>query len=94
MNLKDKKIAFGLTDVFYTFSNTILEMKKITENGGKLIPIIQKNEKYADFIKEIQEISNRIIIDSYEEAERIEADILVIAPCSRKCYFKACVFNI
>lgn len=35
MKLKEKKIAFCLTNVFYTFTNTIAEMKKIVEEGRR-----------------------------------------------------------
>ncbi len=37
-----------------------------------------------DFIKKIEEITNNKIINSMSEAEEIEADIMIIAPCSRK----------
>lgn len=59
--------------------------------------IYQNNSKYDDiikFIKEIEEISKRKIINCIEEAEKIEADIIVIAPCSRSLYKKTCKFYI
>lgn len=94
MKLEGKKIAFGLTDVFYAFKNTIGEMKNIIKEGGEVIPIMSldtynTNSKYyksSDFIKDIQEITNNKIINSDDEVEKIEADIMIIAPCSRKLY--------
>lgn len=92
MKLKNKKIAFGLTSVFYTFNPTISEIKKIVSEGGEVFPIMSikactTNSKFGmanDFRKEIEEITNKKIINNTEEAEKIDADIMVIAPCSRK----------
>lgn len=91
MKVEHKKIAFGLTDVFYTFEKVISEMKKIQKAGGEIIPIMSKdtyitNSKYynsVDFIKDIEECSKRKIITLEDEVEKVDADILVIAPCSR-----------
>lgn len=88
MKLKDKKIAFGLTSTFYAFPNTIVEIKNIIHEGGEVIPIMPIETYYADkksenFIKDIEKITNKKIIIDEVEAEKIEADIIVIAPCSR-----------
>lgn len=98
MKLKDKKIAFGLTHVFYAFDKTIEQMKNIVLEGGEIFPIMpittyQSNSKYSDvihFVTKIEEITGKKIISSNEEAVKVEADIMVIAPCSRKSYCKAC----
>ncbi len=100
MNLKNKKIAFGLTCSFYTFKATIAEMKKIVSEGGNVIPIMSKNayttnNKFGsanDYIKKIELITNRKVICGVEEAEEVESDIMIIAPCSRKHYSKVCFF--
>lgn len=102
MKLRDKKIAFGLTSCFYTFKNTIAEMKNITLEGGKIIPIMQEDtyntdSKYGkalDFTKQIEKLSNKKIITSKEELEKIKMDITVIAPCSRNPHCKTCKFYI
>lgn len=90
MKLEGKKIAFGLTSTFYAFKNTIKEMKNIINEGGKIIPIMPidtyKNSKCINFINCIEDFSKRKIIFSEDEADREEADILVIAPCCRKPY--------
>lgn len=92
MKLKKKMIAFGLTNVFYTFRDTMSEMKTITLEGGNIIPIMSFNTydgscrygKISDFSNKIENITKKKIIYSVEEAEKVEADIMVIAPCSRK----------
>lgn len=86
MKLKGRKIAFGFTDCFYAFKKTIAEMRNIVLQGGEIIPIMPLDTYKTHFIKEIEDISNRKIIIDEEEAERIEADIMIIAPCSRKPY--------
>lgn len=98
MELKDKKIAFGLTSTFYTFKNTIEEINNIMHEGANVIPIMpidtyktdSKYGKITDFIKNIEDITHRNIIKTSEEAEREETDIMVIAPCCRKSYCKTC----
>ena len=94
MELKDKTIVFCLTSSFYTFNNTIKQIKKITQKGGKVIPIMSENTyntdtkfgKAQDFINEIESITNEKVIHSLQEAELIGAkrltDILIVAPCS------------
>ena len=94
MELKDKKIGFCLTGSFCTFKNTIKQIKKIVEVGGKVIPIMSENSynmdtkfgKAQDFIDEIESITNEKIIHTIGEAEPIGpkglTDILIIAPCS------------
>ncbi len=37
-----------------------------------------------EFISKIEEITKKNIINSMEKAEEIEADIMIITPCSRK----------
>ncbi len=37
-----------------------------------------------EFVSKIEEITKNTIINNMEEAEEIEADIMIIAPCSRK----------
>ena len=94
MELKDKKIGFCLTSSFCMFNNTIKQIKKITQKGGKVIPIMSENSynmdtkfgKAQDFINEIENITNEKIIHSVKAAELIGSksllDILIIAPCS------------
>ena len=92
MNIEGKKIAFALTSSFYAFSNTIIEIRKIVEKGGEVIAIMSqgayitdtKYGKAKDFRRKIEEATGREVIHTLEEAENVEADIITIAPCSRK----------
>ena len=94
MKIKDKKIGFVLTGSFCTFKHTIPQIKKIVEEGGIVIPIISRNAYNMDtkfgtaqeFIKEIEEITNKEIIHTIQGAEPIGpkglTDILIIAPAT------------
>ena len=65
-------------------------------SGGEVIPIMLedtynnafKHRNLSNYIKELEEISNRKIIFKEEEAERIDVDVIVAAPFSRKSYCK------
>ena len=94
MDVKDKKIGFVLTGSFCTFKHTIPQIKKIVEEGGIVIPIMSRNAYNMDtkfgtaqeFIKEIEEITNKEIIHTIQGAEPIGpkglTDILIIAPAT------------
>lgn len=94
MKIKDKKIGFVLTGSFCTFKHTIPQIKKIVEEGGIVIPIMSRNAYNMDtkfgtaqeFIKEIEEITNKETIHTIQGAEPIGpkglTDILIIAPAT------------
>lgn len=94
MKIKDKRIGFILTGSFCTFKHTIPQIKKIVEEGGIVIPIMSRNAYNMDtkfgtaqeFIKEIEEITNKEIIHTIQGAEPIGpkglTDILIIAPAT------------
>lgn len=94
LSLEDKKIGFVLTGSFCTFSRTIPKMKELIEKGAEVIPIMSFNSynldtkfgKAQDFINEIEEITEKKIIHTIQEAEPIGpkrlTDIMVVAPCS------------
>lgn len=96
MLLKDINIGFALTGSFYTFENTIFQIKKIVEEGANVIPIMSFNSyninskvsKAVNFKEQIESITKNKIINTIEEAEPIGpkqmTDIMVIAPCSRQ----------
>ena len=99
MELKGIKIGFALTGSFCTFKKVIPKMKELTNQGAEIIPIMSFNSynldtkfgKAKDFIKEIEELTDKKIIHTIQEAEPIGpkkmTDIMVIAPCSRKYNF-------
>ena len=94
MKIKDKRIGFVLTGSFCTFKHTIPKIKKIVEEGGIVIPVMSRNAYNMDtkfgtaqeFIKEIEEITNKEIIHTIQGAEPIGpkglTDILIIAPAT------------
>ncbi len=102
MKFEGKQIAFGLNHVFYTFKNTIFELKTLALEGANIIPIMEektlkiaKNHNEAiNFIEEIEKSTNNKIIISEEEVENIEMDAIIAAPFCRKSYCKTCIFYI
>ena len=91
LRLENKKIAFGFTSSFYTYKKTLIEVKKIVAIGGIIYPVMSydaystdtKFGKASEFIRKIEDITGKTIINSLQEAEEVEADIIVICPCSR-----------
>ena len=94
MEVKSKKIGFVLTGSFCTLKKTIPQMKKLKNCGADIIPIMSFNSynldtkfgKANDFIKEIEEISEKEIIHTIQDAEPIGpkhlTDIMIVAPAS------------
>lgn len=94
MEVKSKKIGFVLTGSFCTFKKTIPQIKKLKNLGADIIPIMSFNSYYLDtkfgkakdFIKEIEEISEKEIIHTIQDAEPIGpkhlTDIMIVAPAS------------
>ena len=86
--------GFAICGSFCTFSKVIPEMQKLSRLGYDILPIMSKTAastdtrfgKAEDFRKKIEEICNKKIITSVEEAEPIGPkkllDLLVIAPCT------------
>lgn len=96
MKLKDKKVGFVLTGSFCTFKNTIAQIENIIKEGAEVIPIMSYNAynldtkfgNASDFIKQIEDITQKKIIHTIQDAEPIGpkqmTDIMVVAPTSRK----------
>lgn len=87
-------LGFALCGSFCTFRNAIDEIRHLSEIGYNIIPIMSFNAyntdtrfgKADDFIKEIEDITNKKIISSIAEAEPIGPkkllDALIIEPCT------------
>lgn len=102
MKLKDKRIGFVLTGSFCTFKVVKEQLKNIVKEGADVLPIMSDNSynldtkfgKAKEHIEEIEQITGKKIIKTIQDAEPIGpknlTDILIIAPCSRKYYSKAC----
>ena len=94
LEVKGKKVGFVLTGSFCTFSKTIPKIKELKKLGADIVPIMSYNSyeldtkfgKAKDFIKQIEEITQRNIIHSIQEAEPIGpkhlTDIMIVAPAS------------
>ena len=94
MNLKDKNIGVIMTGSFCTFSKVIKQIKELVKGGANVIPIMSFNSyeldtKFGDakaIINEVEEITNKKIINTIQGAEPIGpkamTDIMLIAPCS------------
>ncbi len=94
MTLKGKNIGYVFTGSFCTFRKSIEQLKKIVKLEANVLPIMSYNAynldtkfgKAADFIKEIEEITNNKIIHTIQDAEPIGpkkmTDIMVIAPAT------------
>ena len=91
MKLKDKKVGFVFTGSFCTFEKTKEQLKKLIEEGAKVLPIMsdhayELDTKFGDakeHIKEIEKITGESIIHTIQEAEPIGpkhlTDILIVA---------------
>lgn len=96
MKLKGKKVGFVLTGSFCTFKNTIEQMENIVKEGAEVIPIMSYNAynldtkfgKSSDFIKQIEDVTQKKLIHTIQDAEPIGpksmTDIMIVAPASRK----------
>ena len=94
MSLEGVKVGFALTGSFCTFEGTISKIKAIIDAGASVVPVMSFNAynidtrygKAQDFIKQIEEITQHKIINTFVEAEPIGiknlVDIMVIAPCT------------
>lgn len=103
LKLKGIKIGFVITGSFCTFKTIIPKIKDLIKLGADIIPIMSYNSynfdtkfgKANDFINEIQDITGKEIIHTIQSAEPIGpkklTDIMIIAPCSRKYYFKVSI---
>ena len=94
MELKGIKIGFVLTGSFCTFKKILPVVEELIKEEAEIIPIMSYNSynldtkfgKAKDFITQIEEITNKKIIHTIQDAEPIGpkqmTDIMVIAPCS------------
>ena len=94
MELKGIKIGFVLTGSFCTFKKILPVVEELIKEEAEIIPIMSYNSynldtkfgKAKDFITQIEEITNKKIIHTIQDAEPIGPkqmiDIMVIAPCS------------
>ncbi|MBR5245951.1 MAG: dipicolinate synthase subunit B [Clostridia bacterium] len=92
--MEKETVGFALCGSFCTFKKVIPQMKRLVDEGYKVIPIMSHTAyttdtrfgKATDFNKEIEDICQNEIIYTIKGAEPIGPkellDVLVIAPCT------------
>ncbi len=92
--MQKETVGFALCGSFCTFKKVIPQMKKLTDEGYKVVPIMSHTAyttdtrfgKSREFNEEIEQICKEKIIYTITGAEPIGPkellDILVIAPCT------------
>ncbi|MCL1862387.1 MAG: dipicolinate synthase subunit B [Defluviitaleaceae bacterium] len=94
MDLKGKKIGFGITASFCTILDILKPMEELKKQGADIYPIVsdnvyQKSSRFHDrddFLQKVKEITGRDVISTITEAETLgpdnPMDIMVIAPAT------------
>ena len=88
MLLLGKKIIFGLTSSQYAFNKTIPQIEKLVQEGATVFPVMSDeaytlDTKYGmanDFIKRIEDITLKKVINSIDDINNI--DLMIICPAS------------
>ncbi len=92
--MSKKCIGYAMCGSFCTFSKAIDQMKKLTDLGYDVLPIMSitayttdtRFGKAKDFISQIEEITKKKIVNSISKAEPIGpkkmCDLLLISPCT------------
>ncbi|WP_223700178.1 dipicolinate synthase subunit B [Sutcliffiella deserti] len=92
MDLKGKRLGFGLTGSHCTYDAVVPELKKLVNAGADVIPVVSytvqnTNTRFGEgeeWIKKIEEITGNKIINSIVKAEplgpKLPLDCMVIAP--------------
>lgn len=87
-------IGYAMCGSFCTFSKAIAQMKKLKELGYDVLPVMSTNAvttdtrfgKAKDFVAQIEEITERKIIDSITTAEPVGpkkmCDLMLVSPCT------------
>ena len=92
--MTDTTVGYAICGSFCTFSKTIQQIKKLVMSGAKVLPLMSQNAystdtrfyKAAEFISEVESITNQKVIHTISDAEPIGpkkmCDVLVVAPCT------------
>ena len=92
--LTNKKIGFALTGSFCTIPSIFKHIAKLKDNGATIFPVLSFNVAQIDsrfisaqdIVKNLNELTDKKIINSIDSAEPIGPknylDALVIAPCT------------
>lgn len=92
--LEGKKIGFALTGSFCTFKSVIEQVKNLVQLGAEVTPILSYHAystdtrfgKAADFVKQLEEITNHPVWHTIDQVEPIGPkkllDLMILAPCT------------
>lgn len=92
MNLKGKRIGFGITASHCTYEDVFPQMERLMDLGAELVPVVSYNVKNVDtkfgnakdHIERIESITGKEVIATIPDAEPLgpiaPLDCMVIAP--------------
>lgn len=92
MSLKGKRIGFGITGSHCTYEAVVPQVQKLIDAGAEVVPVVTFTVKNTitkfgdgrDWVKKVEEITGRKVIDSMVAAEPLgpkePLDCMVIAP--------------
>jgi dipicolinate synthase subunit B len=92
--LDNKKIGFALTGSFCTFEKVLPQIEKLIREGADILPIISEKGASFDtrfgeaksFIRQLEELTNKKVMQSILEAESVGpknlVDLMAVAPCT------------
>lgn len=92
LSLKGKRIGFGLTGSHCTYDIIFPELARLVKAGADVVPIVSNTVKNidtkfgeaAEHIRKIEEITNKNVISSMQEAEplgpKTPLDCMLVAP--------------
>lgn len=102
MKLSGCNIGFAITGSFCTFDKILPQIKVLSDEGARIIPILSNNAfsmdtrffKAEEFKDRLKEITKEPIISTIQMAEPIGPsamlDVMVIAPCTGNTAAKLC----
>lgn len=90
MQLIQKKIIFGITNVLSMLEATVKQIEVLVNQGANIIPVMStsccKEKEFRDYINKIERITEKEMVNRIEDINNIandnEIDIMIIAPCS------------
>ena len=92
MEVKNKKIAFVITDCSFDFEKLLQQIKKLKKLGALIFPIIDNLSFNTDVDKKIEKFCETRALHSIEDIKEKKLinsfDIMIIAPASENTISK------
>ena len=88
------KIGFGITGSFCTFEKVLISLKELVDNGYDIYPVLTFNTNNIstrfgnneDFIKKVENITGKKVVNTIEEAETFgsqnKMDAFIVMPAT------------